>query len=123
MTPPTDGNVQGLSRDLIQALDNLNGVHPSFRPAHAKGIMLTGTFKPSPAASSLTRAPHAQGEATPVTVRFSDSAGFPAVADNDPKNASPRGIAIRFHLGPHVHTDIIGHSHDGFPTRTPEEFL
>jgi len=30
---------------------------------------------------------------------------------------------VRFHLAEHVHTDIIGHSHDGFPTRTPEEFL
>jgi catalase len=32
-------------------------------------------------------------------------------------------LAIRFHLGEHVHTDIIGHSVDGFPVRTPEEFL
>ena len=42
--------------------------------------------------------------------------------DNDP-NASPRGIAIRFHLAEHVHTDIIGHSVDGFPTRTAEELV
>jgi catalase len=58
-----------------------------------------------------------------VTVRFSDFAGVPTVPDNDPNAASPRGIAIRFHLGEHVHTDIVGHSHDGFPTRTGEEFL
>jgi catalase len=32
-------------------------------------------------------------------------------------------MATRFHLAEHVHTDIIGHSHDGFPVRTPEEFL
>jgi len=56
-----------------------------------------------------------------VTVRFSDFAGVPTVPDNDP-NASPRGFAVRFHLGEHVHTDIIGHSVDGFPTRTAEEF-
>ncbi len=42
--------------------------------------------------------------------------------DNDP-NANPRGLAIRFHLGEHVHTDIVSHSTDGFPTRTGEEFL
>jgi catalase len=42
--------------------------------------------------------------------------------DNDP-NANPRGFAIRFHLAEHVHTDIVSHSTDGFPTRTGEEFL
>jgi len=111
-----------LSSDLLQALDNLFGVHPGFRPAHAKGILLKGVFAPAPGAASLTRAPHVQRESTPVTVRFSDSTGLPLVPDNDP-NASPRGFAVRFHLAEHVHTDIIGHSTDGFPVRTPEEFL
>ena len=37
--------------------------------------------------------------------------------------ASPQGIAVRFHLAEHVHTDIIAHSHNGFPVRTGEEFL
>ena len=40
-----------------------------------------------------------------------------------PEAASPRGIAIRFYLGEHVHTDIVAHSADGFPVRTGEEFL
>ena len=112
-----------LSHDLIQALDDLSGVHPGFRPAHAKGVLLEGVFAPSPGGASLTRAPHLHRESTPVTVRFSDSSGLPSVADNDPQNASPRGFAVRFHLAEHVHTDIIGHSHNGFPVRTPEEFL
>jgi catalase len=60
---------------------------------------------------------------TPVTVRFSDFAGIPSVADNDPQGASPRGFAVRFHLGEHVHTDIIGHSVDNFPARTTEGLL
>jgi catalase len=112
-----------LTQDLLGALDDLNGLHPGFRPAHAKGVMLTGTFMPSAGARSLTRAPHVQTASTPVTVRFSDGAGLPTVADNDPNNSGPRGIAIRFHLAEHVHTDIIGHSVDAFPVRTPEEFL
>jgi catalase len=58
-----------------------------------------------------------------VTVRFSDFAGFPTVADNDPQNASPRGFAVRFHLAEHVHTDIVAHSVDSFPAHTAEEFL
>jgi catalase len=117
----TDANAMG--RDLLKALDDLSGVHPGYRAAHAKGTMLTGAFTPAREAASLTRAPHAGRASTPVTVRFSNSAGIPTVADNAPNGASPRGIAIRFHLAPHAHTDIIGHSTDGFPVRTPEEFL
>jgi catalase len=59
---------------------------------------------------------------TPVTVRFSDATGLPLIPDNDP-NASPHGCAIRFHLADRVHTDIIAHSVDGFPTHTGQEFL
>jgi catalase len=44
------------------------------------------------------------------------------VPDNDP-NASPSGIAIRFHLAEHLHTEIVAHSVDGFPARTAEEFV
>ena len=99
------------------------GLHPGFRPVHAKGLMYSGTFTPSPDAAKLTRAPHAARPSTPVTVRFSVSAGIPCVADNDPMGASPQGMAVRFHLAEHVHTDIIAHSHNGFPARTGEEFL
>src|SRR5579863_2691411 len=122
MPLPTDERVVALSEKLIQQLDTIFGLHPGFRPAHAKGVMLTGTFTPSPGAGYLTRAPHIQRESTPVTVRFSDSTGLPLIPDNDP-NANPRGIAVRFHLAGRVHTDIIGHSTDGFPTHTGEEFL
>jgi catalase len=112
-----------LVHDLLDSFDHLFGLHPGFRPVHAKGGLCSGTFTPSPEAVKLTRAPHAARPSTPVVVRFSDFAGVPAVADNDPNAASPRGIAIRFYLAEHVHTDIVGHSHDGFPTRTGEEFL
>jgi len=111
-----------LADEVIQAFHDINGSHPGFRPAHAKGILVAGRFTPSPQAASLTRAPHAQRASTPVTVRFSDTTGIPTIADADP-NASPRGMAIRFHLAEHVHTDIIGHTVNGFPARTVEEFL
>jgi len=84
--------------------------------------MLSGTFTPSRAAGSLTRAPHATRATTPVTVRFSDGTGLPTIPDNAPES-SPHGLAIRFHLAEHVHTDIVSHSTDGFPTRTGQEFL
>ena len=119
---PTDERIIALSQDLIRQFDTIFGLHPGFRPAHAKGTMLKGRFTPSPAAASLTRAPHLNRESTPVTVRFSNSTGVPVIPDNDP-NANPRGLAIRFHLAEHVHTDIVSHSTDGFPTRTGQEFL
>lgn len=112
-----------LAQQLLDAFDQLQGVHPGFRPAHAKGLMCEGTFAPSAEAAKLTRAPHASRPSTPVTVRFSDFAGIPNVPDNDPAHASPRGFGVRFHLDEHVHTDIVGHSYDGFPVRTGEEFL
>jgi len=125
LTP--DEKLLALSRETLAVFDKANGgVHPGFRPAHAKGILLKGTFTPSSEAASLTRAPHLHRNSTPVTARLSDFAGIPTVADNDPQGAGPRGFAVRFHLAEHVHTDIIGHSVDNFPVRTAEglvEFL
>jgi catalase len=122
MPLPTDEKLLALSEDLLRQFDAIFGLNPGFRPAHAKGAMLTGTFTPSSGGASLTRAPHIVRESTPVTVRFSDSTGLPLVPDNDP-NANPRGFAIRFNLAEHVHTDIVSHSTDGFPTYTGQEFL
>ena len=112
-----------LAEQLLAALDKLSGLHPGFRPAHAKGLMCSGTFTPAPEAARLTRAPHANRPSTPVTVRFSNSTGVPTIPDNDPTRSGPRGIGIRFHLADHVHTDIVAHSTNGFPVRTGEEFL
>jgi catalase len=120
----TDEKLLSLSREVIEGFDKAaGGVHPGFRPGHAKGILLTGVFTPSSDAASLTRAPHIQRKSTPVTTRLSDFAGVPTVPDNDPQAASPRGCAIRFKLAEHVHTDIVGHSVDSFPARTAEGFL
>ncbi|HUJ24141.1 MAG TPA: catalase family peroxidase [Bryobacteraceae bacterium] len=122
MPLPSDEKLIRLGKDLLEQFDTIFGQHPGFRPAHAKGVLLTGTFTPAAEASSLTRAPHIARDATPVTARFSDGTGLPMIPDNDP-NANPRGLAIRFHLADHVHTDIISHSSDGFPARNGQEFL
>jgi catalase len=122
MPLPSDEKIVQLANDLLGQLDTIFGLHPGFRPAHAKGMMLSGTFTSSHEAMSLTRAPHATRESTPVTVRFSNGAGLPLIPDNAP-DSNPRGLAIRFQLADHVHTDIVSHSTDGFPTRTGQEFL
>ena len=122
MPLPSDEKLIQLGDDLLEIFETMFGPHPGFRAAHAKGVLLTGAFTPSREAASLTRAPHITRESTPVTARFSDGTGVPLIPDNDP-NASPHGFAIRFNLAEHVHTDIISHSTDGFPTRTGQEFL
>jgi catalase len=86
-------------------------------------LMCSGVFTPSPEATKLTRAPHASRPSTPVTVRYSDGTGLPNIPDNDPARSGPRGMATRFHLGEHDHTDIVAHSTNCFPVHTPEEFL
>ena len=122
MPLPQDERIVALANDLLPQFDQLFGLHPGFRPAHAKGLMLTGTFRPAPKAQSLTRAPHILRESTPVTARFSNSTGLPQIPDNV-ADANPRGFAIRFNLAEHVHTDIVSHSTDGFPTRDGYQFL
>jgi catalase len=122
MPLPNDEKLIALSEEILKEFEKIFGPHPGFRPVHAKGTMLTGTFTPSSEAASLTRAQHAVQPSTPVTVRFSNSTGVPLLPDNDP-NADPRGMAIRFNLAEHVHTDIVAHSANGFPATTGAEFL
>ena len=92
-----------------------------FRPVHAKGIVCEGTFTPAPGAAALSRAAHFR-EAVPVNIRFSDFTGIPNIPDSDP-NANPRGMGLKFFLPGGAETDIVGHSIDGFPAATAEEFL
>src|SRR5450756_816712 len=122
MPLPSDEKLLAVANDLLTQFDAIFGLHPGFRPAHAKGVVLTGTFTPTTESKALSRAPHFHRESTPVSVRFSNSTGLPLIPDND-ANSNPRGIAIRFHLAERVHTDIVAHSTDGFPTRTGDEFL
>jgi catalase len=106
---------------LVDALNAVFGKQTDNRAVHAKGVVLEGKFTPSPEAASLSKAPHLQSTAVPVTVRFSDFAGVPAIPDTDP-NASPRGFAVKFHLPDGTDTDLVTHSYNGFPTATAEEF-
>ncbi len=75
----TDERILALSEELLKQFDAVFGAHPGFRPVHAKGALLTGTFTPSSEAAGLTRALHATRPSTPVTVRYSD---FTGIADD-----------------------------------------
>ena len=107
---------------LVDAFNALSqGPHPGFRANHAKGVMVEGTFTPSPGAASFSKAPHF-AQTVPVLVRLSDPTGVPTLPDADP-NASPHGMAIRFTLPDGAATDIVSISANSFPVATPEDFL
>jgi non-heme chloroperoxidase len=106
---------------IVDALHGVFGRVPGARAIHAKGIVLEGTFSPSPSASTLSKAPHLQHTEVPVVVRFSNFSGDPGTADFEP-TASPRGMALKFRLPDGTTSDIVAHSFNGFPTRNADEF-
>ncbi len=111
-----------LAQEIFDTMLKIPGVQPGFRPVHAKGVVCEGTFTASKEAAALSRAPHFQGSAVPVTVRFSAGAPDPHVPDFSPE-AGPRGLAIRFMLPGSDKTDIVSMSHNGFVVGTLPEFL
>ena len=42
MPLPTDEKLIALSEELIATFDEIFGLHPGFRPAHAKGVLADG---------------------------------------------------------------------------------
>ena len=107
--------------ELVDALNLVFGKQTYGRAVHTKGIVLEGRFLPSPSGATLSKAPHFQKVAVPVTVRFSDFAGISTVSDADAL-ANPRGLALKFHLPDGSKTDLVTHSFNGFPAATADEF-
>jgi catalase len=115
----TDAPAANLPEELVNDLHAAFGEHHA-RAVHAKGIILTGTFTPDPAAVSLTIANTFTGP-VPVIVRFSDFTGIPDISDTDPL-ASPRGFAMKLDPGGPAEMDIVSHGYNGFPVATAAEF-
>jgi catalase len=111
---------QNVPERLVDVLSKLAGSHPGYRPAHAKGIVCPGTFRASADAQRMSRAEHLRGQPVPVVARFSNASGDPNVPDGQP---SARALSVKFQLAGGQQTDILAHSIEGFPARTPEEFL
>ena len=68
----------------------------------------------------MSRAPHLQGQAVPTVLRFSNSSGNPDVHDGLPNT---RALAVKFQLPYDKKADILALHIEGFPARTPDEFL
>jgi catalase len=111
---------QAVIAQLVEAMRALAGPHAGFRPAHAKGLVCAGTFRPSADARGMTRASHFQGSPVPTVVRFANANGNPDVHDGVP---NVRSMSVKFQLADGKAADILANSIDGFVARTPEEFL
>jgi len=109
-----------LSAQLVETMRALAGSHPGFRPVHAKGVVCSGTFRGAPDARRISKAIHLQGQPISTVIRFANASGDPAVHDG---LANVRSLAVKFQLPDGKKADILANSIEGFPTRTPEDFL
>ena len=106
--------------EVVDSINDVSGVHPGHRAAHAKGVLCAGTFTATPAASALTRAAHMNGEPVRATVRFSNGGGNPDMPDYATEG---RGMAVKLYLDEGGRTDMVALSLPVFFVRTPEDFL
>jgi catalase len=113
-------SIQSLAEQIVNTMRALAGPHPGYKPVHAKGVICTGKFQPSAEARKVNRAAHFQGASIPVIARFSNANGHPNVHDGQP---NARALAVKFQLPGGKVADILCLSIEGFPARTPEEFL
>lgn len=117
---PASATPEPVIRQIVDAMRTLAGPHPGFRPVHAKGLVCSGTFRPSADAPRVTRAPHFAGQLVPTVIRFANSNGNPEVHDGAP---NVRSMAVKFQLAGDKSADILANSVEGFVARTPEELL
>ncbi|MEA2740203.1 MAG: catalase [Acetobacteraceae bacterium] len=112
---------QPIEAQVVDALNKAFGVHPGFRANHAKGVVVEGNFKASPAARTVSQAAIFTGAAIPITVRFSDSTGIPNIPDGA-DGANPHGMSIKYHLPDGGETDMVINSLKFFLVSSGEEF-
>jgi catalase len=105
---------------VVDSINDLAGVHPGHRAAHAKGTLCAGVFTATPAASKFTRAAHMNGTPVRATVRFSNGGGDPGSPDYATEG---RGMAVKLYLEDGERTDMVALSLPVFFARTPEDFF
>jgi len=110
-----------LAQQIVDAMTKVFGSHKGYRTNHAKGIVVEGSFKATPEAAALSKAPIFNGSEIPVTARFSDATGLPAIPDGVP-DANPHGISIKFHLPDGNDSDIVINAARFFPVSNGADF-
>jgi len=83
---PTQGRI-------MAAFEAVNGSHPGFRRAHAKGICATGWFYSNGNAALLSKAALFAPGRVPVVGRLAFASGMPFVSD---QQSAVRSLALRF---------------------------
>lgn len=106
------------SDQLVAALHRAaGGVFETFRAAHAYGRIYPGTFTATPAAKTLSRAAHFQGDPVPVTARLSGGSG-------DPRQKPSSAVAMATSsISDGTVTDLIAINLPAFFARNTDEFL
>lgn len=101
----TAGEHTGLAAEAVDAIEDLSGVHPGYRRAHATGTCCRGFFRPSGLGKEFTEAEHLQEQQVNAIIRFSGSSTDPALADL----LSPaKGMAVQFILPDGEVTNLVG---------------
>lgn len=120
---PASAEDKPLGVRLVDQFNAMFGVQKGFRVNHAKGAVFEGIFVPSAGATELSAASFLKGGPTPLTIRFSNSGGFPDVSDAHPTTRGVRGMAIKFRLAEGGEVDMVCVSPNGFPVTNGEDFL
>lgn len=104
---------------IVDAFQQVNGIHDGFRRNHAKGLGVSGYFESNGNGVRLSKAVVFRPGRIPLIGRFSLAGGQPYAAD---KPDSIRGLALQFELpdGEFWRTAMI--NLPVFPVRTPEAF-
>ena len=122
VVPVSSANAEADAESLVNALNAVFGKHDGMRAAHTNGICVKGSFKPTPDAASLSKAPHFSGSGPfPVTGRFSMGGGDPAAPNTQKDNV--RGLALHFDIGKGNMTDLVMISAPIFAAEDPDQFL
>jgi catalase len=114
--------VASLYEEIVDSIDELTGgPHEGLRAVHARGSLCKGTFRATPEAGGLSRAPQFAGEEVPVTARLSNGSGNPHLPDAD--RLDGRGLAVKMHLPGDRSYESVTVSIPLFFVNTPEGFL
>lgn len=105
---------------IVDALEGHDGLHPSFRRAHAKGVCFTGRFEGNGEGARLSKASvFARGE-VPVVGRFSTGGGMPYAPDG---RVALHSMALSFSLSNGEQWRAAMNHIPVFPVATPAAFL
>ncbi len=106
--------------EAIDTIEEIVGLFPDYRRAHAKGIGLDAEFSPNGCAAPYTTAFHLLQQDTSAIVRFSHSTSNP----NPTEQLVPvKGMAVQFQLPDGNVTNLTMATVPVFITKTPEEFI